>query len=265
MLNHLLSKRFFINISLFILSLVLIAGINVPVASCQEGKQTLTQAQALYTAGKYKQAFKTLDKAIKKGVLTDAEQGSAHVLMANCQEQRKKAPEAKYYFKQALEKKIELPETTAAKAASSEYRSLENAEKAYSDRKFDDSKRILETLLQEPLYKLDRIEPLFLLGKVYVNLKDNKNAKNNFWEVLKIDNNYAPDPATMTSEEYDIFNDTKKEFNTFWNKVKRTPGKLVHNKWTYITAGALVGTGVIIYLLVSDGDDDLPKPPDFPR
>lgn len=225
-------------------------------------KAILMQADEMFQAGKYKQAEKLYHNSLRNVNLEDSQKDSIYFRMGQCADKTSKSDLAKYYYKQAMNygfpAELDTVVAPSISIAMAEYEKLQSAYAAYSDSVYVNAEKNVLQLLTQKLHKKDRLEPLFLLGRAQVCMKQEDKAKASFKDVLKIDSHY--EPLAATENERDIFSQEKKSFNKPINKAKR----FVTNKSTWIGVGGTIVVGGIIYLIIIDGDDELPEPPNFP-
>ena len=230
--------------------------------SADDLKVLLEKAEEMFQAGKYKQAEKLYQNSMHNINLEDTQKDSIYFRMGQCADKTNKGKLAKYYYKQAMNYGFPAePDTIWAPSISTamaEYEKLQSAYAAYSDSVYVTTDKIVLQLLTQNLHKKDRLEPLFLLARAQVCMKQEDKAKESFKDVLKIDGHYVP--LAATENERNIFSQEKKSFNKPINKAKR----LLTNKSTWIGVGGTLVVGGIIYLISQGGDEDLPEPPNFP-
>lgn len=230
--------------------------------SADDLKVLLEKADEMFQAGKYKQAEKLYHNSLHNVNLEDSQKDSIYFRMGQCADKTSKSELAKYYYKQAMNYGFPAePDTVLAPSISTaiaEYEKLQSAYAAYSDSVYVNAEKIVLQLLTQKLHKKDRLEPLFLLGRAQVCMREEEKAKASFKDVLKIDSHY--EPLAATENESDIFSQEKKSFNKPINKAKR----FVTNKSTWIGVGGTIVVGGIIYWITTNGDDELPEPPNFP-
>ncbi len=224
----------------------------------------LKKADEMFQAGKYKQAEKLYHNSLRNVNLEDSQKDLIYFRMGQCADKTSKSELAKYYYKQAMNYGFPAePDTVLAPSISTamaEYEKLQSAYAAYSDSVYVNAEKIVLQLLTQQLHKKDRLEPLFLLGRAQVCMKEEEKAKASFKDVLKIDSHY--EPLAAAEAERNIFNEERKNFNKLTNKAFR----LVTNKWTWIGVGGTAAVGGVIYWITTiiDGEEELPGPPELP-
>ena len=201
----------------------------------------LAQASEAYAKADYAKSLGYLKDLFEQAVAAERDSFNSHFLMGRCLDKQDKFDEAKYHFKIAISNGYDHEdiESASLKPARKEVELYREAILRYDEDDFSGSVRILEQLLNRNLYKKDRLEPLLLLGRNEIRLRNEIKAREHFRQVIKIDKKYNPDPGIFKyDDELDFFLATKQHGSS---------GGIVSfiKKNWYIVVGAAAAVAVV--------------------